>query len=224
MTIQQPQNSNLSSEELIRKLLNPTRFDEMFVEDCVQTALRIIWKAMQEGKGPNHPGSFLSWATKVATNRCIDRLRYEKRRPAEAISDEVAESVGKIDLNLDHQILLDEKKIELLTSLRRRSTLSEDSKIVVIEGFLFEKTDEEIAEMLSHSTGKERVVRPSNVRVIRHRNLDKLRHDTDFIDLSYDHRCAHRYAGTEITSREVDCGFVSFYAHFETYFPQDSTL
>ncbi len=209
MTTQQPQNSNLSSEELyakctssnlaevhegfqflgnrlflvIRKLLNPTRFDEMFVEDCVQTALPIIWKSMQEGKGPDHPGSFLSWATRVATNRCIDRLRYEKRRPTEAISDEVAESVGKIDLNLDHQILLDEKKIELLTSLRRRSTLSEDSKIVVIEGFLFEKTDEEIAEELSHSTGKERVVRPSNVRVIRHRNLDKLRHDTGFIDL-----------------------------------------
>lgn len=158
---------------ILRKRLNVTRFDDMFVEDSVQIALREIWRNMQEGNGANNPDTFLNWATTIAVRRNIDQIRYETRRQGDELSDELAETFGAPEDLIDHQIVLDEKKIELLTSLRQHPKLSSESKTVVIDGFLFDKTDAELAHAL--------LTPQPNVRVIRHRNLGKLKRDAQFL-------------------------------------------
>lgn len=157
---------------ILRSRLNQNRFDEMFVHDCAQTALENIWKAIAQGKGPDSASTFLGWSVKVASNRCIDRLRYESRRTTEELSREIEDAFVSVDANLETMVTLDEKKIELLTSLRRHPALSEKSKTIVIQGYLFDQTDSELAQLLA--------TKQSNVRVIRHRNLEKLKHDAAF--------------------------------------------
>lgn len=158
-----------------RKKLNTNLFDDSIVEDCVQLALLDIWKKMEKGEGAERPASFLSWATRIVQCRCLDRIRYEKRRRSDEWSEKLDEILRSWGEPFEHQILLTAKRVTLLTSLRQHSILSKKSKIVLVDGIFFEKTDSELAHSLLTPQG--------NIRLIRHRNLDKLRHDIDFIDL-----------------------------------------
>lgn len=166
---------------VVRRQLNQQWFDHTVVEDCVQDALRDIWRAMQQGNGPQSPDTFWAWAIKIAQHRSLDKVRYLRRRQTEALpSEEEGEGAPSAaiestlpDEQPETHFLLDESLITLLLSIRNHPKLSDKSKTILIEGFLFEKTDVELAKVL--------LTPQSNIRLIRHRNLEKLRDDPDFL-------------------------------------------
>lgn len=165
----------------VRKRLNKDRFDATVVEDCIQEALRDIWQNMKRGNGPKSPKTFWVWALTIAQRRCLDRIRYESRRPMEALTDAMAEGnmqpvVSAAGSSVDQpetQSLVVEQKVMLLLSIRNHPKVSSKSKTVLLDGFLFEKTDRELAHSLLTPEG--------NIRLIRHRNLEKLRKDDNFM-------------------------------------------
>ena len=166
---------------VVRRQLNQTWYDHTVVEDCVQDALRDIWRAMKQGNGPQSPDTFWAWTIKIAQRRGLDKVRYLRRRQTEALPSEENGDVTPskpIAPTLPHehpetQFLLDESLITLVLSIRNHPKLSDKSKAILIEGFLFEKTDLELAQVL--------LTPQSNIRLIRHRNLEKLRGDSDFL-------------------------------------------
>ena len=166
---------------VVRRQLNQQWFDHTVVEDCVQDALRDIWRAMKQGNGPQSADTFWAWAIKIAQHRSLDKVRYLRRRQTEALpSEEEGEGAPSAaiestlpDEQPETHFLLDESLITLLLSIRNHPKLSDKSKAILIEGFLFEKTDLELAQLL--------LTPQSNVRLIRHRNLEKLRDDPDFL-------------------------------------------
>jgi len=166
---------------VVRRQLNQDWFDHTVVEDSVQDALRDIWRAMQQGNGPQSSDTFWAWAIKIAQRRGLDKVRYLRRRQTEALPSEEEgegapsasiESTSLQDLPETH-FLLDESMIMLLLSIHNHPKLSDKSKTILIEGFLFEKTDVELAQAL--------LTPQSNIRLIRHRNLEKLRGDSNFL-------------------------------------------
>ena len=166
---------------VVRRQLNQHWYDHTVVEDCVQDALRDIWRAMQQGNGPQSPDTFWAWAIKIAQRRGLDKVRYLRRRQTETLpSEEEGEGMpsASIESTLpdeqpETRFLLDEKLITLVLTIHNHPKLSDKSKAILIEGFLFEKTDVELARAL--------LTPQSNIRLIRHRNLEKLRDDSNFL-------------------------------------------
>lgn len=163
-----------------RYRLNKARFDQTEVEDCVQKALSDIWQKLKQGYRPYSPNTFLGWAITIVHRRCLDYIRYTARRPTEvlthALTEDSSASLAAVDPAVnqpDVQTLRVEQKLTLLLSIRRHPKVSSKSKTVLIDGFLFEKTDEELAWALLTTKG--------NIRLTRHRNLEKLRQDADFM-------------------------------------------
>jgi len=76
-------------------------------------------------------------------------------------------------------VLEREGLIELLLGVHDHQRLSNDSKQVLMYGFLEGLTDEELASRLN--------TKKSNVHVIRSRDLSRLRDDTDFMEQLRDH-------------------------------------
>jgi RNA polymerase sigma-70 factor (ECF subfamily) len=56
--------------------------------DATQDAFVKAFKSIEQYKG----GSFKSWLMRIVTNTCYDQLRYQQRRPTEALESEEAES------------------------------------------------------------------------------------------------------------------------------------
>lgn len=165
---------------VIRKQLNQERFDTTVVEDCVQEALRNIWQNLQHGNGPQSPSTFWGWAITIAQRRGLDRIRYEGRRMTNALTDGMEEtqlqsisSTANASLQLEAESLLVEQKVTLVLSIRNHPKISHNSKTILVDGFLFEKSDVELAQALLTTKG--------NIRLTRHRNLEKLRTDNDFL-------------------------------------------
>ena len=105
-------------------------------------------------------------------NKCLDRIRRDRRRPAAPL-DNTAETIADAhEKSPEHLVIFDEKRIELILSIQSHPDLSDNSKTTLIQGYFFEKTDQEIADLLAQ--------KPANIRLIRHRTLEKLRNDDDF--------------------------------------------
>ena len=152
-----------------RAQLNPNRYDYQAVEDCVQNAIIAIWTMLEKGEGPEEPGAFMAYAVKTTKNKCIDRVRHDGRRPPTIqMIDEAA-----IDAILDHGLPLDEEFIYLAASINNHKRLSENSKKVLIGGYLLDMSEIDLAKELATAV--------PNVGTIRHRNLKKLRSDHAFM-------------------------------------------
>lgn len=159
-----------------RSQLNEQDFDHAVVQDCVQEALQAIWLRLKQDRGPQMPEAFLAFAVQITRHRCIDRYRYEKRRASESLEAAQGEDVqptaalgSSPELLPEHLVILDEAKTTLLVSIHHHPKLTDRAKSVLIEGYLFEKTDAELAQELSTTEG--------NIRIIRCRGLKLLRTD-----------------------------------------------
>lgn len=164
-----------------RNQLNEEYFDLAIVQDCVQDALKIIWKQLKEAGGPQSPAAFFIYAVRITRHRCIDRYRYERRRITDALSDEDdngiqhTSALGITQPPTPEQYLLSQEMLILLIQrIDSHSKLSDKAKRVLIEGFLYEKTDAELAQALSTTK--------ANIRLIRHRALQILRADDEFLN------------------------------------------
>lgn len=165
---------------IARSQLN-TRYDDTIVQDCVQEALVQIWSQIKAGTCPQTPLGFLALATQITRRRCIDRHRYEQRRTAEAIdeTDEDAyhysQALGIDPSQWPEQVYLEKERwLSLILVIQSHPELNENAKFVLIEGFIFEKTDDELAKLLQMTK--------ANIRLIRFRALKLLRNDSAFLD------------------------------------------
>jgi RNA polymerase sigma factor (sigma-70 family) len=175
-------------------------------EDCSQEALITVWQSLD---GVEDPDRFLSWAARVVINKVYDSCRRlgvglgGEQAGADAAAqiarrrrvplgrqnslDEIRDSGGQLqDIVADIPEELPDARfsrrelIELLTdSVARHPALSEQSKIVLIRGFLNDWDDGMLAEAL-HTTR-------SNIHTIRSRDLDHLRGDATFLRLLDDY-------------------------------------
>lgn len=163
-----------------RNQLNETYFDLTVVQDCVQVVLEIIWEKVSRGQGPQSPDAFFAFAVQITRHRCIDRYRYERRRTTEPLDGEDEDGIQHTaalgiapEQSPEEQVLRHDALLLLIRHLQDHADLSDNAKIVLIQGFFFEKTDAEVADMLATSE--------PNVRLIRHRALKRLQDDEGFI-------------------------------------------
>lgn len=151
--------------------LNANQYDDFAVQECVQRAVIAIYLQLQNQKGPDSPKAFCAWVTRIAINKCVDQTRRDMRRPTEPL-EQASETVADDKILPEHRITLDEANAELLLAIQDHPDLSDDAKTTLIQGYIFEKSDQEIADMLEK--------KPANIRLIRHRSLVRLRNDDDF--------------------------------------------
>jgi len=156
-----------------RNQLNTNQFDDASVQDLVQDALEIIWAKISTEEGPNSARSFIAWSCRIVKNKCIDKVRQKKRRKTDSL-----EAVGYDEKNGADRIMdqdspnpadeaLKKDTIEHIVAAIENASLSDNEKIVLIEGYLDDKTDKELSKMLDTTD--------ANIKVIRHRALKKLR-------------------------------------------------
>jgi RNA polymerase sigma factor (sigma-70 family) len=170
-------------------------------EDCTQEALVTIWQSLD---GVEDPDRFLSWSARVVINKVYDACRRlgvglgneQTGSAADAAArrrrvplgrqnslDEIRESGGPLqDIIADLPEALPDARfsrhelVDLLTqSIAQHPGLSDQSKVVLIRGFLNDWDDGVLAAALHTSR--------SNVHTIRSRDLDHLRADTEFLRL-----------------------------------------
>ncbi|MEZ4664592.1 MAG: sigma-70 family RNA polymerase sigma factor [Caldilineaceae bacterium] len=154
-----------------RLRLNAELYDDFAVQECTQNALVAIYLRLQKQQGPDAPAAFCAWAARIVINKCLDRIRYDQRRLTEPL-DQAFETAGDDEVLPEHIIVIDETSTELLLAIQAHPDLSDDAKTTLIQGYYYEKTDQEIAKLLGKT--------PANIRLIRHRSLVKLRNDDDF--------------------------------------------
>lgn len=165
---------------------------EHLAADCSQDALLTIWQRLEAGQGPERPESFLAWSLRVATHKLVDELRRLEPTPKAQKAKRVALS-QQIRLDqaedvegrgLDEQLpdpgaadadtrLAYAEIHALLQEIHRIPSVSTNSRIVLLKGYLEDWEDAELAEHLATSL--------RNVHVIRCRDLAKLRLETGFV-------------------------------------------
>jgi RNA polymerase sigma factor (sigma-70 family) len=161
--------------------------------DCAQDALVKVWEHLDEGRGPDDPERFIGWASRIATNTLLDELRRLQpvtrvhRSKRVALSQQLrldvaatedgrplSERLADEELpDADHQLAYEEIHA-LLAEIHHVRSVSENSRTVLLKGFLEGWEDEELAEHLNTSR--------RNVHVIRCRDLAKLRQDPSFME------------------------------------------
>lgn len=161
--------------------------------DCAQDALVKVWEHLDEERGPDDPDRFIGWATRIATNTLLDELRRLQpvtrvhRSKRVALSQQVrmdvaateegrtlAERLADEDApDAEHRLAYQEIHA-LLSEIHHVRSVSENSRTVLLKGFLEGWEDEELARHLETSR--------RNVHVIRCRDLAKLRADPAFMD------------------------------------------
>ena len=171
-------------------------------EECSQEALVTIWQSLD---GVDDPDRFLGWAARVVINKVYDACRRlgvglggeqtaedaaaqaarRRRVPLgkQNSLDEIRESGGQLlDVVADLFEATPEARfarremLDLLTEgIARHPGLSDQSKIVLIRGFLNDWDDGMLAATLKTTR--------SNVHTIRSRDLGHLRDDPTFLRL-----------------------------------------
>lgn len=102
-----------------------------------------------------HGGSFKSWLTRIATNRCYDVIRAERRRPAGSLDAEPVEaeptwSMEPASEEPESYASRSQLSHYLETALNQ---LSEDQRVVVVLYDVHGYSYEEIAEIVDASLG-----------------------------------------------------------------------
>jgi len=165
---------------------------EHLAADCAQDALVTIWQQILGGRGPDLPERFLSWSARIAMNKLLDELRKLEPSPRVQRSKRVALS-RQLSLDAtdapDGRPLADRLRDDgepgaeerlayaemhaLLSEIHGIRDVSEQSRTVLMKGYLEGWDDHELAEHLDTSQ--------RNVHVIRCRDLAKLRRNSDFM-------------------------------------------
>ena len=170
-------------------------------EDSTQEALVTVWQSLD---GVEDPDRFLSWAARIVINKVYDacrrlgvgigeqtaengaeRMARRRRVPLakQDSLDEIRESgtqlqdvVADLPEGLPDARYARRELVELLCAgIARHPELSDQSKIVLIRGFLNDWHDGMLADALKTSR--------SNVHTIRSRDLTHLRDDPEFLRL-----------------------------------------
>ncbi len=162
-------------------------------EDCAQEALVSIWRKVEAGQGPDAPERFLGWCAAIAVHKVYDALRRQghvsggehlKRVPpalvaslealaagddrsGEGASGPAIEPADPAAVHPEQAALDRAALVDLVRTVQHHPRLSEHSRRILLQGFLAEATDGELADELGVSR--------ANVQVIRSRNLAKLR-------------------------------------------------
>lgn len=162
------------------------------VEECVQEALVGIWQKLSSGNGPETPARFCAWCTSIMIYKTIDMLRREGYINRDADKPLPTEQETSIDDPSDagdnpeqepadpktshlESDMMDRAMIDaLLDVIVMHSRLTENEKFVLIYGFFLDYTDIELAALLQKTR--------DNIRLIRHRGLEKLKDDDDLKD------------------------------------------
>jgi len=160
-------------------------------EDAAQEALVAVWRQLEAGRGPDAPERFVGWAARIAINRLLDVLRRLEPEGApgrtlrvaqsrqqsldaepeagRSLAERLADPEGEANVDRVHAGAVR----EVLWRIRDVASVSERSRIVLLQGYLGDLDDAELAELL-------RTTR-ANVHVIRCRDLAKLRADEGFV-------------------------------------------
>jgi len=154
-------------------------------EDCTQETLVTVWRQLEAGRGPDRPESFVSWCATIVVNKLREALRRLNPAPELRRSKRIAQSrIISLDASegedepalaettpddapgAEEAIVYREIR-DLVREIQSIPEISEQSRIVLLRGFVEGWDDAELAELL-HTT-------KANVHVIRCRDLAKLR-------------------------------------------------
>jgi RNA polymerase sigma factor (sigma-70 family) len=149
-------------------------------EDSSQQALVTIWKKLSDGNGPDHVEWFLTWCASIVIHKVLDELRKLSKSRTDSLEEHLDNHpVPPPQLHTSHASAPDvvamevEDRTHFVNLILNHPRLSAEAKIVLLRGYLLELDDEELAQQL----GKSR----STIRVIRHRGLQLLRDDQEFM-------------------------------------------
>lgn len=125
--------------------------DQGRAEDATQDTFLKAYGALDQ----YHGGSVKSWLMRIATNRCYDMLRAERRRPAASLDDQPVESepewtMEPVSENPDSYASRSQLSARLEQAL---GELSEDQRLAVILCDIHGYTYEEIAGVVDASLG-----------------------------------------------------------------------
>jgi RNA polymerase sigma-70 factor, ECF subfamily len=120
-------------------------------EDATQDAFVRAWSALDQHQG----GSFRSWLLRIATNRCYDILRAERRRPAESFDAQPIEqepwwSSEPSTENPDSFTTRQELSSYLEAALQR---LPDDQRVAIVLSDVHGHSYDEIAQISEVSLG-----------------------------------------------------------------------
>jgi RNA polymerase sigma factor (sigma-70 family) len=160
-------------------------------EDAAQEALVAVWRQLEAGRGPDAPERFVGWAARIAINRLLDALRRlepegtagrtlrvaQSRQVSLEAEPETGQPLAERLADPEGEAWVDRAHAgavrEVLWRIRDVASVSERSRIVLLQGYLGDLDDAELAERLGTSR--------ANVHVIRCRDLAKLRADRAFV-------------------------------------------
>lgn len=111
-------------------------------EDATQDAFISAYRSIRKFSG----GSFKPWICRIASNLCIDKLRYRKRHPASSIDDNPIELPSK---NLSGQPEEQASRRELRGFIDQSlAKLPSDLRLAVVLSDIQGMTYEEIAQVM----------------------------------------------------------------------------
>lgn len=164
---------------------------QALADDCAQEALETVWRHVDADRGPDHPDRFVAWAVVIVVNKVREAIRRLDPHPEVRRSKRVAQS---LQVSLDApgqddrtpaQTLADAGAdvagiaetadlSRLVAEIGATAAVSDQSRFVLIKGFIEGWDDDELAEALGTTR--------SNVHVIRSRDLAKLRADRSWME------------------------------------------
>jgi RNA polymerase sigma factor (sigma-70 family) len=159
-------------------------------EEAMQESLVIVWRHLAAGRGPE-PAAFVAWATVIVVNKVREavrrlepttrgrptlrvalsrqvRLDAPDERTGELLSEHLAQDGGDMDESLAYQELC-----ALVAGIQDMPEISDQSRTVLLRGYIEGLSDAELAEQLATSR--------ANVHVIRCRDLARLRNVPAFM-------------------------------------------
>lgn len=148
-------------------------------EDCAQQALVTIWRKLHAGQGPERPEWFTTWCASIVIHRVLDEQRRTFRSRIDSLDELVEEDESKLPPASSNPAA-DERSFataddgqRFIALIENHPRLSNETKLVLLHGYLLERDDQELAEQL----GKSR----ATMRVLRFRGLKVLREDQEFM-------------------------------------------
>lgn len=176
---------------LWRRTAGNPRLEEL-AADCMQESLLVIWRCLDEDRGPEHPDRFVGWCSAIALNKLREALRRLEPKTTGRRSKRVAQSrqtslerarhpdgrslsasLADAAPDLDETQSYRELRA-LVQEIASIEAISENSRLVLLKGFIEGWDDAELAAHLGTSR--------ANVHVIRSRDLAKLRKAAGFLD------------------------------------------
>lgn len=151
--------------------------DSSRAEDVTQDTFIKAYSSLDQYKG----GSFKSWLARIATNRCYDVLRSDRRRPADSLDSEPVESEPTWSMEPaaeDPDTYAGRSQLSAYLE-RALGSLPEDQRTVIILADIHGYRYEEIAEVVDASIGTVK----SRISRARARLRDMLRADDDAREL-----------------------------------------